>query len=229
MRDIQSPGRSVVMAMRAMVATSQPMATAVALEVLRRGGNALDAAVAASATLCVTEPLATGIGGDCFLLYHEAATGQLHALNGSGRAPARATPEALRARGLAAVPERGILSVSVPGAVDAWQTAVERFGRFELGTLLAPAIDYAQEGFAVTPVVASGWRNHEALFRASAASTEAFLVGGKESSQTPGLQVKALPYTVLIGRDGRFASSRLRRLGSRHLWTVTQRRRTTRI
>ncbi len=206
MRDIQSPGRSVVMAMRAMVATSQPMATAVALEVLRRGGNALDAAVAASATLCVTEPLATGIGGDCFLLYHEAATGQLHALNGSGRAPARATPEALRARGLAAVPERGILSVSVPGAVDAWQTAVERFGRFELGTLLAPAIDYAQEGFAVTPVVASGWRNHEALFRASAASTEAFLVGGKAPEAGSRHRFPALARSLrLIAEQGKDA------------------------
>jgi len=179
MRDIQSPGRSVVMATRAMVATSQPMATAVALEVLRRGGNALDAAVAASATLCVTEPLATGIGGDCFLLYHEAATGRLHALNGSGRAPGRASAAALRARGLTAVPERGILSVSVPGAVDGWQTAVERFGRLELGTLLQPAIHYAEAGFAVTPVVAGGWRSHAGLFRTSAASAEAFLVDGR--------------------------------------------------
>jgi len=167
------------MATGAMVATSQPMATAVALQILRRGGNAMDAAVAASATLCVTEPLATGIGGDCFLLYHEAATGELHALNGSGRAPGRATPDAIRAHGMSAVPERGILSVSVPGAVDAWQTAVERFGRYDFGALLAPAIDYAENGFVVTPVIAGTWKNHAQLFRQCADSAQSFLVADK--------------------------------------------------
>jgi gamma-glutamyltranspeptidase/glutathione hydrolase len=175
MRDIQFPGRSVVMATGAMVATSQPMATAAALQILRQGGNAMDAAVAASATLCVTEPLSTGIGGDCFLLYHEAATGKLHALNGSGRAPARATPETMRSYGMTTVPERGILSVTVPGAVDAWQTAVERFGTHDFGALLEPAIEYAQKGFAVTPVIAGSWRNHAGLFRQSAGSAHSFL------------------------------------------------------
>jgi gamma-glutamyltranspeptidase/glutathione hydrolase len=179
MRDIQYPGRSVVMAAEAMVATSQPMATAAALQILRRGGNAIDAAVAASATLSVTEPLSTGIGGDCFLLYHEAATGKLHALNGSGRAPGRATPDTMRAYGTTAVPERGILSVSVPGAIDAWQTAVERFGRCDFGALLAPAIEYAESGFAVTPVIAGAWKKHAELFRQSPDSARSFLVDDK--------------------------------------------------
>ena len=178
MRDIQYPGRSVVMATGAMVATSQPMATAAALQILRRGGNAMDAAVAASATLCVTEPLSTGIGGDCFLLYHEAATGELHALNGSGRAPGRATADAMRACGMTTIPERGILSVTVPGAVDAWQTAIERFGSSDFGALLQPAIEYAEQGFAVTPVVANSWKNHAGLFRQSADSERAFLPNG---------------------------------------------------
>jgi gamma-glutamyltranspeptidase/glutathione hydrolase len=159
-----------------MVATSQPMATAAGLRILRQGGNAMDAAVAACATLCVTEPLSTGIGGDCFLLYHEAATGELHALNGSGRAPGRATPDALRAQDLTMVPERGILSVTVPGAVDAWQTAVERFGTCDFGALLQPAIEYAENGFAVTPVVAGNWKNHADLFRCTADSARTFLV-----------------------------------------------------
>jgi len=179
MRDIQYPGRSVVMASGAMVATSQPMATTAALQILSNGGNAMDAAVAASATLCVTEPLSTGIGGDCFLLYHEAATGELHALNGSGRAPGRATPEVLRAYGVSSVPERGILSVTVPGAVDAWQTAVERFGSCDFGALLEPAIEYAEQGFAVTPVVANSWNNHAGLFRQSFDSARSFLPDGR--------------------------------------------------
>ena len=138
----------MVMATGAMVATRQPMATATALQILRSGGNAMDAAVAASATLCVIEPLSTGIGGDCFLLYHEAATGELHALNGSGRATGYATPDEVCAYGMTTVPERGILSVTVPGVVDAWQTVVERFGSYDFGTLLKPAIDYAENGFA---------------------------------------------------------------------------------
>jgi len=167
------------MASGAMVATSQPMATAAALQILSNGGNAMDAAIAASATLCVTEPLSTGIGGDCFLLYHEAATGELHALNGSGRAPGRATPDAVRAHGVTNVPERGILSVTVPGAVDAWQTAVERFGTVEFGALLQPAIEYAEQGFAVTPVVANSWKNHADLFRQSTDSARAFLPNGR--------------------------------------------------
>ena len=128
MRDNQYPGRSVVMSTHGMIAASQPMATQAGLAVLQAGGNAMDAAVAASAVLCVTEPQATGIGGDCFLLYHESKTGKLHGLNGSGRAPARATLEEFERRGLMQVPEFGILSVIVPGAVDAWQTALERFG-----------------------------------------------------------------------------------------------------
>ena len=153
MRDIQFPGRSVVMGTRGMVATSQPMATQVGLDVLRKGGNALDAAIAASATLCVTEPQSTGIGGDCFILYHEAATGKLHGLNGSGRAPQRATREEYEARGHEEVPERGLLSVTVPGAIDAWERALDRFGTLPLGELLQPAIAFADEGYAVSPVV----------------------------------------------------------------------------
>lgn len=162
-----------------MVATSQPMATAAALRILEDGGNAMDAAVAASAVLCVTEPLSTGIGGDCFLLYHEAATGKLHALNGSGRAPRSASPEALRARGVTTVPWQGILSVTVPGAVDAWQTAVERFGTRDFGDLLEPAIGYAENGFVVTPVIAGAWKRHAGLFRQSPDSERAYLVGNR--------------------------------------------------
>ena len=101
------------MSTRGMVATSQPMATQVGLEIFSKGGNAMDAAVAAAAALCVTEPQSTGIGGDCFLLYHEARSGKLYGLNGSGRTAAKATPAEFGRRGYSEIPERGILSVSV--------------------------------------------------------------------------------------------------------------------
>ena len=107
------------------------------------------------------------------------ATGKLHALNGSGRAPGRASAEAMRACGVTSVPEHGILSVTVPGAVDAWQTAVERFGSYEFGALLEPAIEYAEQGFVVTPVIANSWKNHAGLLRQSADTARSFLVDHK--------------------------------------------------
>ena len=178
MRDNQYPGRSVVMSTRGMIATSQPMATQAGLAVLKAGGNAMDAAIAASAVLCVTEPQSTGIGGDCFLLYHEARTGKLHGLNGSGRAPARATLEEFERRKLMQVPEFGILSVIVPGAVDAWQMALERFGTRRLEELLQPAIKYAEDGYAVTPVVAKSWKNLEPLLAQFPESRRDYLLDG---------------------------------------------------
>ncbi|MDH4249428.1 MAG: gamma-glutamyltransferase [Deltaproteobacteria bacterium] len=178
MRDIQFPGRSAVMSTHGMIATSQPMAVQVGLEVLKQGGNAMDAAIAASAVLCVTEPQSTGIGGDCFLLYHEAKTGTLHGLNGSGRAPALATPQAFRERGLRAVPERGALSISVPGAVAAWAEALEKFGTRSLEAALQPAIRFAEEGYAVTPVVAHFWNRNEALLQKDEDARRDLLVEG---------------------------------------------------
>lgn len=179
MRDIQFPGRSVVMSTRGMVSTSQPMATQAGLDILRRGGNAMDAAVAASAVQCVTEPQSTGIGGDCFLLYHEARGGKLHGLNASGRAPAKATLEAYRERGLERVPARGGLAVTVPGAIDGWSMALERFGTMGLEELLQPAIEFAEEGYAVTPVVARFWKLNEVDLARYEDSRRALLVQGE--------------------------------------------------
>lgn len=179
MRDFQLPGRSEVMSTNGMVATSQPMATQAGLEILRLGGNAMDAAIAAGAVLCVTEPMSTGIGGDCFILYHEAGSGRLHGLNGSGRAPAGASAGEYRRRGLESVPGRGILSVTVPGAVDGWCRAMERFGTMELEQVLGPAITLARQGYAVTPVVAYKWKRAESLLAASEHAGEALLAGGR--------------------------------------------------
>ncbi|HUJ73424.1 MAG TPA: gamma-glutamyltransferase, partial [bacterium] len=146
--------------------------------VLKSGGNAMDAAIAASATLCVTEPQSTGIGGDCFMLIHEAKTGKLHGLNGSGRAPAKATLEAYRQRGHTTMPERGILSVTVPGAIDAWETALRRFGTRSLSDVLQPAIRFAEQGYAVSPVVAHFWKRNQALLQRFDDSRRVMLVDG---------------------------------------------------
>src|SRR5512135_3712810 len=120
--------RSMVMGRGGMVCTSQGLASSAALEMLRRGGNAVDAAVCAAAVLGVVEPFSTGIGGDCFMLIWNAAEQRLYGLNGSGRAPAALSVDLLRARGLAAMPPHGMLPVTVPGAVDAWCAALRRFG-----------------------------------------------------------------------------------------------------
>src|SRR5688572_17937312 len=115
-----------------MVAASHYLAAGAGLAALRDGGSAIDAAIAANAVLTVVYPDQTSIGGDCFLLYHEAATGVLHALNGSGRTPSDGSLEALRAAGHATMPRRGVHAVTVPGTIDAWTQASERFGRLGL-------------------------------------------------------------------------------------------------
>jgi len=148
-----------------MVATSQPLAAFAGAETLRAGGNAVDAAIAAASVLAVVEPYNTGLGGDCFMLVWSAADRRLYALNGSGRAPRGATIDAYAARGLTKMPMLGILAVTVPGAVDAWATALARFGTRALADVLAPAIAYAEDGFAVSEVIAAEWAFSAALLQ----------------------------------------------------------------
>ncbi len=140
-----------------MVATSQPLATEVGVETLRRGGTAVDAAIAANAALGLTEPTSCGIGGDLFAMVWDAASGRLHGLNASGRSPSSLTLERLLEQKIERIPERGALSVSVPGAVDGWCELHARFGRLPLGELLAPSIESARRGFPVTKVIAAAW------------------------------------------------------------------------
>jgi gamma-glutamyltranspeptidase/glutathione hydrolase len=149
--------RSMVLARGGMVCTSQALASAAGAQMLRRGSNAVDAAVCAAAVLGVVEPFSTGIGGDCFMLIWNAAESQLYGLNGSGRAPAALSVELLRARGLSAMPAHGMLPVTVPGAVDAWCEALRRFGSQSLAAVLQPAIEYARDGFAVSEIIAHQW------------------------------------------------------------------------
>lgn len=150
--------RSPVVGKRGMVATSQPLAVAAGLEILAQGGNAADAAVAAAAALNVTEPTSTGIGGDCFALYFNAADRKVSALNGSGRAPAALSLERLQTEGFSQeLPPFHPYTITVPGACAGWCDLVEKFGRLEMSQVLTPAIRLAEDGFPVAPITAYFW------------------------------------------------------------------------
>ncbi len=163
--------RSGVLARHGMVATSQPLAAIAGLRMLMAGGNAADAAIATAATLNVVEPMSTGIGGDCFALIYEAKSGQVTALNGSGRAPAAFTLAEAQRRDLRQIPLLGPLPVTVPGAASGWQALLDRFGTMTLAECLAPAIAAAEEGFPVSERISAGWqRSVEKLSKDAEAS-----------------------------------------------------------
>jgi gamma-glutamyltranspeptidase/glutathione hydrolase len=157
MRDFQLPGRSPIRVSEAAAATSHPLATLTAIETMRAGGNAIDAAIAAAAVLAVVEPQSTGIGGDGFMLYAPGGGSNVIAFNGSGRSPKAATIDWYRERGFSEVPRFGHHSVTVPGLVDAWARIVADHGSRGLDELLQPAIRYAEEGFIVADRVAYDW------------------------------------------------------------------------
>ena len=164
MRDFNVPGRSAAMAANGMAATSHPRATLTALDVLRSGGNAADAAIAAAAMQCVVEPQSTGIGGDCFVLYSRRGTLPL-ALNGSGRAPAKATVEWYVEHRIGEIAVQTPHAVTVPGAVDAWCMFNREHGTRPLAELLEPAAQAAEEGYVVTPRVAADWHRNQTKLR----------------------------------------------------------------
>lgn len=176
MRDFHMPGRSAVLATRGMCATSHPIAARVAVDILRAGGNAADAAIAAAMTLTICEPQMCGLGGDAFALIKPAGSGAITALNGSGRAPAGFDAAALRARGHAAIPPRGPEAVTLPGAVDAMCRLSRDWGRMPLSDVLAPAIGYAEAGVPVAPRVAADWETAAATLQGRA--RDHYLTGG---------------------------------------------------
>ena len=161
-----------------MVVSSHPRAVEAGLAALDAGGTAVDAAVTAAAALGVVDPMSCSLGGDTFALVYEAKTGALHGINGSGPAPRAATLLDLTARGHARMPERGPLSVTVPGAVGAWGALLERFGRRSFADALTPAMTLARDGYAVTPVVARDWARSEEVL-ASGTGLEELLPGGR--------------------------------------------------
>ncbi len=202
-RDFQRPGRSAVYGVNAMIATSHPEASAIGLEVLRKGGSAVDAAITATAMLCVVEPAMTGIGGDCFAIIARPGAEPV-TINGSGRAPAGSDPEALLAQGLTEIPDGSAHAVTIPGAIDAWCRLHADYGRLDLAELLEPAARRAEEGYAIAPRVAFDWKAHAKRLARHARTAEVFLPGGEPPALGTRHRQPALAESLrLIGRKGR--------------------------
>jgi gamma-glutamyltranspeptidase/glutathione hydrolase len=174
-------GRSMVMSRQGIAATSQTLASQAAAQILARGGSAVDGAIAANAVLAVVEPMMTGPGGDLFVIYWDAKTGKLTGLNASGPAPRALSPEFLARRGITDMPQKGIHSVTVPGAVDGWAKMHHRFGRLPWRDLFQPAIAYAENGFPVPEGMHEAWGTTGAVQKLEdlPESRRVFLPGGK--------------------------------------------------
>lgn len=202
-RDFALPGRSPVRGTNGMAATSMPQATLAALDVLRAGGNALDAAIAAVAVQCVIEPQATGIGGDCFCLYAPAGADRPFAINGSGRAPAAASIDWFESRGIAALENTSPHAVTIPGAVGAWEALLGRFGSKGLDELLRPAIAYAERGFVVHDRTAADWQAASEKLARHPATARHYLPGGRAPHAGEVFRQPALAATLrAIARGG---------------------------
>jgi len=204
LRDFQTPGRSTVHALNGMAATSHPLATLTAIERLKAGGTAADAAVAAAALLAVIEPQSTGIGGDCFVLYSPRGSDAIVAYNGSGQAPKAATADWYLERGMNAIPLTGAHSVTVPGAVDAWAKLLADHGRCGLDELLQPAITAAEGGYVVAPRIARDWHKNLEKLQAGINAPRYLLPGGSSPQAGDVIRQKELAETLrTIARHGR--------------------------
>jgi gamma-glutamyltranspeptidase / glutathione hydrolase len=173
------PGRSVIETKFGIVATSQPLASMAGVQILERGGNAMDAAIAANATLGLMEPTSNGIGGDMFAIIYDAKTKKIYGLNSSGWSPKALTPALLASKGITTMPERGVFTNTVPGVVAGWDAIHQRFGTLPFSTLLAPAIYYAEQGFPVNDITAGLWGRSVKFLSAHPNSAATFLVKGK--------------------------------------------------
>ena len=171
-------GRSVVRARQGMVATSQPLASQTGLDILKRGGNAVDAAIAMAAVLNVTEPNMTGIGGDAFMMVYSSKTKRLEGLNASGRAPRALNLAHFTSRKISQIPVTGMEPITVPGAFDGWVTLLDKYGTMKLADLMAPAIGYAESGFPVMEKTAADWEPEVPRLKLTAAAASTYLVNG---------------------------------------------------
>lgn len=197
--------RSPVLATSAMAATSQPLATQVALDVMKNGGNAIDAAIAANALLGLVEPTGNGIGGDLFAIVWDAKTKKLYGLNASGRSPKSLSLEWFAQNGHQSIPSHGPLPVTVPGVVDGWFMLHDRFGKKPMNELLKPTIDYAREGFPVSQLIAYYWNRSIPLLERWPGFSEQFTIEGRAPAEgeiwkNPGL-AKTLQSIADGGRD----------------------------
>ena len=205
--------RSEVLARHGMVCTSVPAATQVGIDILKRGGSAVDAAIAANATLGLMEPVSNGVGGDLFAIVYSAKENKLYGINGSGRSPLGLSYEQMKTE-LAklhrnTIPPTGMLPISVPGCVDAWAELHKKFGKLKLSEDLAPAARYAEEGFPVTELIAYYWSFGPRIYKGlPGAFLETYTLDGKGRTPAKGDIFKnpALAKTLrLIGQKGRDA------------------------
>lgn len=174
-------GRSIVATNLGIVAASQPLAAAAGVQILERGGNAVDAAIAANAAIGLMEPTANGIGGDLFVIYYDAKSRTVHGLNSSGWAPTGLTVDFLTSKGIKHMPQRGIHSVTVPGVVAGWDALRAKFGTKPFSELLAPAIYYAEHGFPVSEKIAEGWNRSVKLHLERPSSRKTYLIDGQRA------------------------------------------------
>jgi gamma-glutamyltranspeptidase / glutathione hydrolase len=175
----RTQGRSMVITRRGIVAAESPLAAQAGATILAHGGNAIDAAVAANAVMGVVEPMMNGMGGDLFAIVYDAKTGKLYGLNASGWAPAGLTIEFLKSKGITEMPQRGIQSVTVPGAVDGWSKLLERFGTKKFSAVLAPAIYYAREGFPIAEWDGVYWADAAEFLKGDEIAAATYLPGGR--------------------------------------------------
>jgi gamma-glutamyltranspeptidase/glutathione hydrolase len=196
--------RSEIIAQNGMACTSQPLATQVALDILKAGGNAIDAAIAANAVLGLTEPTGNGIGGDIFAIVWDAKTKKLYGLNGSGRSPYELSLAYFKENGFTKIPAHGPHSVSVPGCVDGWFELNKKFGKLPMNEILAPAVKYAREGFPVTEVIAFYWQGNARSLQKYPGFAEIYMPGGKTPAKGEIFKNPYLANTLeKIGKEGR--------------------------